>query len=241
MAVTAHLVSVLFEGGTTLVVEKVIGIVFQVVLAVLLLRNVYRTPSVTSETICAALSAYIVLGLIWANAYFLLEHHHPGSFSFPMSEEGEPLKYFGGERGHVYSVYFSFVSLTTLGYGDITPLSPAACTTAVCESILGQMFLAVLIARLVGLQIVHVSGKRNGGCPDRCVTWQGLAAAEKAGRRVTDRRRRPRHFWKTRYPRRRLLLPARSLSLPLSRFPASVCWLPCHRRALWRAMTTNEA
>lgn len=160
LAIVLQLASALTDTDAVLLASKVLGSMFQIVLVVLILKYVYRAPRVSSETICAALSAYLILGFIWASAFSILEHISPGAFSFPTSDAGKTLKAFE-LRELIDSVYFSFVTLTTLGYGDISPLSPAACMLAVSEAVVGQFFLAVLIARLVGLQIAHATGKND--------------------------------------------------------------------------------
>ena len=83
--------------------------------------------------------------IIWAVIYGLFEHLHPGSFSGSGMNAG----------GGMWTLYYSFTTLTTLGYGDITPVLPAAQSYALMEAACGQMFLTVLIARLVALQIIH--------------------------------------------------------------------------------------
>ncbi|HJS73991.1 MAG TPA: potassium channel family protein, partial [Vicinamibacteria bacterium] len=73
--------------------------------------------------------------------YFLVELFHPGSFSGPVSAEN-------GARGWLY---FSFVTLTTVGYGDVLPLHPVARSLAIFEAVAGPLYLAILLARLVSL------------------------------------------------------------------------------------------
>ena len=95
---------------------------------------------------------YLFIGLLWSDIYAILEHLQPGSFSFAHSQAGTKLSDFS---------YYSFVTLTTLGYGDITPLTSKARAFAMLEAIIGQLYLVVLIARLVGLHISHSSGRKN--------------------------------------------------------------------------------
>lgn len=86
----------------------------------------------------------MLLGVIWASAYMLLEHLRPGSFVIP-----NDWRLPGNQVGPAL-VYFSYVTLTTLGYGDIRAAGPAGAGMAVVEAIVGQLFLAITIARLVG-------------------------------------------------------------------------------------------
>jgi len=108
--------------------------------AVRALTVIIHTQRVTVNVISDALVVYLVLGIIWALAYGLLESWYPGSVS---------LKSGGGIQRFDY-LYFSFTTLTTLGYGDITPLTDRACALTIVEAVIGQFYLAVLIASLVG-------------------------------------------------------------------------------------------
>ncbi len=105
------------------------------------LTVIIHTKRVTVNVISAALVVYLVLGIIWALAYGLLESWHPGSVS---------LKSGGGSIQRFDYLYFSFTTLTTLGYGDITPLTDRAYALTIVEAVIGQFYLAVLIASLVG-------------------------------------------------------------------------------------------
>ena len=120
-----------------------IGLVAFVV--VNLLRFVLRAPSVDVEVLCASISAYLMLGLIWTMAYWLVEQLTPGAFAFnTTSGTKETMEGFN-------AFYFSFITLSTVGYGDITPVSKVARMLAAMEAMTGLFYVAVLIARLVGL------------------------------------------------------------------------------------------
>jgi hypothetical protein len=112
-----------------------------------LLSRIFRHPAVTSASISAALAVYIMLGVIWAQAYRLIEHLHPGSFT---GLSGASLAEI---QRDLY--YYSYVTLTTLGYGDMSPVSPVARSLATTEAIVGQLYLVVLVAGLVGLHLTH--------------------------------------------------------------------------------------
>src|SRR6266513_4054567 len=120
-----------------------IGLVAFVV--VNLLRFVLRAPSVDVEVLCASISAYLMLGLIWTMAYWLVEQLTPeGAFSFNTNAGTHSMNGFN-------AFYFSFVTLSTVGYGDITPASKVARMLAAMEAMTGLLYMAVLIARLVAL------------------------------------------------------------------------------------------
>jgi len=117
-----------------------------------ILAYVLRSGRVTSDKIFAAICVYLLLAFAWTYAYALLEDMQPGSFT-ASTETGR-----NDYVAHVMQLrYFSFMTLTTVGYGDVLPRSPAARTMAVLEAVMGQIYLAVLVARLVGLHIVHAT------------------------------------------------------------------------------------
>lgn len=100
----------------------------------------YATVSVNHIT--GAICIYMLFGVIWAILYQIVESLSPGSFKgLDAYEGGQPL------------IYYSFVTLTTLGYGDISPLKPAARALAYLQAVFGQVYLAVLVAGLVGMRI----------------------------------------------------------------------------------------
>jgi hypothetical protein len=116
-----------------------------------LLRFVLRAPSVTSEVLCASISAYLMLGLIWTMAYWLVDQLTPGgAFSFNTNTGTQSMNGFN-------AFYFSFITLSTVGYGDITPLSRIARWLAALEAMTGLLYVAVLIARLVSLYSIPKS------------------------------------------------------------------------------------
>jgi len=141
-----------------------IGIVFLGYVVFVIGQFLFVSDRVTSNTICAAICVYLLLGVLGALVFSAVDILRPGSFtaieeSPPLQEKQISVIRFGGEQS-ADSLYFSFVTLTTLGYGDITPISPIAKMLVVLEAVIGQLFLAVLIARLIGLHILH-SATRN--------------------------------------------------------------------------------
>jgi hypothetical protein len=109
-----------------------------------LLRFVLRAPSVNMDVLCASLSAYLMLGLLWTVAYWLVDQLTPGAFAFNTNDGRQSIHGFN-------AFYFSFVTLSTVGFGDITPVSKVARMLAAMEAITGLLYVAVLIARLVAL------------------------------------------------------------------------------------------
>ena len=123
----------------------VAGLALVAFVVVNLLRFVLRAPSVNTEVLCASISAYLMLGLMWTMAYWLVDQLTPGgAFSFNTNAGTHSMSGFTG-------FYFSFVTLSTVGYGDITPVSRIARWLAAMEAMTGLLYVAVLIARLVSL------------------------------------------------------------------------------------------
>ena len=110
-----------------------------------LLAFILRAPRVNTEVLCAGISIYLLLGVIWAIAYMLLGSLNPNSFAFSVPPAAN-----SGIAGF-NALYFSYITLTTVGYGDITPVSKIARMLAITESMCGTLFVGVLIARLVSL------------------------------------------------------------------------------------------
>ena len=107
-------------------------------------------PRVSTEVLCAGLSVYMLLGITWGLAYALVSlFTHGSAFVMPA----------GNEMIGTTSVYFSFITLSTVGYGDIVPVTPVARMLAAAEAITGTLFVAVFIARLVALYTLEPGGE----------------------------------------------------------------------------------
>ena len=120
-------------------------------IAVVLLLQVFREGPVTHSRIQGAIAVYLLFGIGWAHAYHIAETLHPGSFATTAAAMSNVSDW----------VYYSFVTLTTVGYGDITPARPIARTLSIGEALTGQLYLAVLIARLVAMEVVSWQSKTN--------------------------------------------------------------------------------
>jgi Ion channel len=118
--------------------------VFIVFLIFLILRQVFRAGPITPRRVQGSIAVYMLLGLLWAVSYEIVELLHPGSFRIAVQR---------GEATLPQLVYFSFTTLATLGLGDILPISPLARSLVVLEALVGQLFPVILIARLVSLEI----------------------------------------------------------------------------------------
>ena len=110
-----------------------------VVFTVLMIKQFLPRGREPSQRIAGAVSIYLMLGLIWARLYQMVELASPGAFRVPD----------GGSPDSANMAYFSFVTLATLGYGDISPVNLVARNLAILEAIVGQLYLVILISRLV--------------------------------------------------------------------------------------------
>jgi hypothetical protein len=121
------------------------SLVFIVFIVANLLRYILRAPRVTSEVLYAGVANYLMLGVLWANAYVLVAHVMPSAFVFTAGPPtSQSMQGFNG-------LYFSFVTLSTVGYGDIIPIAPVARLLAIAEATVGMIYMTVLVARLVAL------------------------------------------------------------------------------------------
>ncbi len=129
------------EGGRLVALALGEGLLLFVAAAIL--QDVLQTLDVTASTLAGASCVYLLIGTVFSIAFLTLELIAPGSFS----ELGGPVETEG------WNSYYSLVTLSTLGYGDILPISRTARALASFEALIGQLYLTILVARLVGLQL----------------------------------------------------------------------------------------
>jgi hypothetical protein len=139
--------SLVFASLALLAVATALWLVLIAFLLAIFLRYVMRSETVTAGTIFSAASVYILIGIVYALAYSLVLQVSPLALRFPEPRSGPSIPAFSD------MLYFSFSTLTTLGYGDIVPTSPVAQSLALLEALTGVLFTAVLMARLIGLHM----------------------------------------------------------------------------------------
>lgn len=148
-----QIIGLWYQSDAFQVVSHIVDILFLGYVTSVILRHLFTTNQVTFSTICAALCVYLLLAVLWAIVYSLVDVTEPGAFAFNSAMDGQtPSMRFGGGQS-VTPMYYSLVTITTLGYGDIVPVSPAASMLAVVEAVIGQFYLTVLVAWLVGKYI----------------------------------------------------------------------------------------
>lgn len=134
-------------------------IAFLVYVTTGVLRQVLRPGRVTYDTISGAICAYLLVGVTFAFVYLALALQSPGAFTLTGTATLASLEKTHEELQRL--VYYSFVTLTTLGYGDIIPANGPARAVSALEAIVGQMYVAILVARLVALHILHSERERE--------------------------------------------------------------------------------
>jgi voltage-gated potassium channel Kch len=140
--------------GSWVVWNEVLSLVGYATLSWILFQQIFRPGPITGRRVQAAIAIYLLIGLLWASAYRLTSKENPKAFggSAEISTGSSSIDWY----------YFSFVTLTTVGYGDLVPVSRVARSLATGEALTGQLYLAVLIARLVAAEVVAFTRKRMG-------------------------------------------------------------------------------
>jgi len=127
------------------------ALVFFFILSYVVLKEVFKDGPVTAHRVRGAIAVYLLIGITWSFIYQLIVLLIPNAISFPSSMTALP-----GTAEHQSALtYFSFVTMTTLGYGDIVPVSPVARMFVIVEALIGQLYPATLLARLVSLEIIY--------------------------------------------------------------------------------------
>jgi uncharacterized membrane protein len=135
--------------------RAIFGLYLAIVVA-LLLRGILRAQQVTSNAIAGGVCVYVLIGMMWAAVFTSLEMFQPGSFVRGSAQLGHQ-----ANGLYVEMLYFSYVTVATVGYGDIVGATPIARMLAVVAALSGQLYLAVFVAGLVGL--VATQGRASRG------------------------------------------------------------------------------
>jgi len=124
-----------------------------------ILSNIFAGERITADGVLGAVCGYLLAAGAWANVYAFVELTLPGSFNV-----GAAFKEFSEWQGQKALLnYFSVVTLTTMGYGDITPVRSPATALAMLEAVFGQFYIAVVVAQLVGLRLAQAFGPKDSG------------------------------------------------------------------------------
>ncbi len=135
-----------FEHDIFSTVSMICGILLTLVVTKNTLMLIIKTETVSREVVYAAMLLYILIAKMWAMVYMLLYLIDAAAFNLP-----------GGPGNLLLFEYYSFVTLTTLGFGDITPLTNVAKMFSALEAVIGQLYLVVVIAWFVGMRVATKS------------------------------------------------------------------------------------
>jgi hypothetical protein len=136
------LINILFFDNNESVSQYFLKILIVSIAIVELFKEIFKTKIIDSHIISSAISIYVLVGIFWYLLFMFLLMIDPDSFD---------IRNFNPEMVSIDMIYFSFTTLTTLGYGDITPVSYTAKMWSITEAMMGVMFLAVMISRVVSL------------------------------------------------------------------------------------------
>ncbi|MGO9451692.1 MAG: ion channel [Candidatus Binataceae bacterium] len=134
-----------------------LGIVFMAYITAMILRDVLKARQVRLDTIGGAICGYLMIGITWGTAYFLIDLILPGSFGSPVHLQ-QSANAVSQQARYMELVYYSIVTLTTVGYGDIHATAQVTRNLSAMEAMVGQFYIAILVARLVGLEIIQSRG-----------------------------------------------------------------------------------
>jgi hypothetical protein len=129
----------------------IVSAAFTLLVLLLLLNYVIRAPRVTQNTLLAAICVYILIGVLFGFIFLLIFRAQPNAFNLDPTL-GSP---------ETQLRYFSMITLTTVGYGDIMPKTSEARALSALEALIAQIYLAAIVARLVGIEVAHVARQED--------------------------------------------------------------------------------
>ena len=132
------------------------GTLFLLGAACIVVRTLFENRPPTLDSICGAVAGYLFLGLAWSLSYSLIETVQPGSFRHILLPHGSL-----EDQQYYELIYYSFVTLTTLGYGDVAPLTPVTRTLAWIEAVSGQFYMAIIVAGIVSAFVTKITPREN--------------------------------------------------------------------------------
>ena len=130
--------------------ETIIGIAFFGFIIAIILKFIFNEDEIKGDLIAGAAAVYLLMAIAWAYAYRAIGVIQPGSFAIADAQN----------ITQSLSLYYSFVTITTLGYGDIFPVTTAAKSCAILEAVVGQLYLVITIAWLVGVHVSQIVAKK---------------------------------------------------------------------------------
>ena len=154
----ANWVSYFFDTSTSYLLKDLFSALFFSYISINILIGIFRQKTISSDLIYGSICVYLLIGLAWAFVYSAIEITIPGSFEFAINYAQDPSSQIDRQTTLSLFVYYSYVTLTTLGFGDITPLTPPAQSISILEALTGQFYLVILVARIVGNYLSNSKG-----------------------------------------------------------------------------------
>ena len=166
MVATGIVVAMLMLGSfishrTFLAAQLVIQIAFLANVINVVVRSVFSAKDVTTDVLCGAICIYLLTGVLAGLVFVLIEFLAPGSFHLVSADETTVRSRDILLKDPGWLIYFSFVTLTTVGYGDIVPNASIARSASVMEAVIGQVLLVIQISRLVGMHVAQSTSSQR--------------------------------------------------------------------------------
>lgn len=136
------------KGTQTIIIGGIGGILFFAFTIFNILNFIYSEKEVSRDLIAGAVVVYLLIAIMWAIIYMLIERLHPGSFIISQNQI---------HSDRLAFIYYSFGTITSLGIGDIAPASGLADSFTIVEAVVGQFYLVVMVAWLVGMYVAKKS------------------------------------------------------------------------------------
>ena len=149
------LLSSIFSQSALTLVHLIAQLAFLLYVTTIIATTVFRAPIVNNNILCGAACLYMLVGVLIGFIYCIIEFVNPNSFQVTDYDGSVPHRALLVDPG--WLIYFSFTTLTTVGFGDILPTSPTSRAFAALEAVLGQIMVVVMIARLVGLNVAQAT------------------------------------------------------------------------------------
>ena len=153
LAIAARFIDPFVDTTLTALIAEIMSFLFLLSVFAIILKDIFRTSIVSTDTLVGSICGYLILSTIFASVYAFLVILHPDSFLINTGLAADQTAL--GELSSHYGMtnYFSIITLTTVGFGDIVPQNTYARTVVSVEAISGQIYMTVIVARLVGLHI----------------------------------------------------------------------------------------
>lgn len=153
LAITARFIDPFVDTTLTALIAEIMSFLFLLSVFAIILKDIFRTSIVSTDTLVGSICGYLILSTIFASVYAFIVILHPDSFLINTGLDGDQATL--GEFSSHYGMtnYFSIITLTTVGFGDIVPQNTYARTVVSVEAITGQIYMTIIVARLVGLHI----------------------------------------------------------------------------------------